>query len=86
MQNVLALFGLVLIALSGFSQSSTIPSDTTITAFTNGSWFDRHSFKKKTAYLNEPGCPGAIRRRARCDHMRSMALCHFATASCRCCR
>ncbi len=51
MKNVLPLFGFALIALSGFSQSSsTIPADTKVTAFTNASWFDGRSFRKRTGY------------------------------------
>jgi len=51
MKKVVALFGFIFVALPGFSQSPTaIPADTKITAFTNGRWFDGHSFRKKTGY------------------------------------
>jgi hypothetical protein len=51
MKNVLVLFAVALIALPAFSQSpSTIPADIKVTAFTNGRWFDGHSFRKRTGY------------------------------------
>lgn len=51
MKNVQALFAIALIAFPAFSQSpSTIPADINVTAFTNGRWFDGHSFRKKTGY------------------------------------
>jgi hypothetical protein len=51
MRSALALFGFALIAVSGWSETGpAIPADLRVTAFTNGSWFDGHSFKKRTGY------------------------------------
>ena len=51
MKSLLAMFAVALIVLPAFSQSPpTIPADVKVTAFTNGRWFDGHSFRKRTGY------------------------------------
>src|SRR5712672_2680400 len=49
-QSAPGLLLLVLIAIPGFLQSSSTNPDSVYLAFSNGRWFDGHSFQNKTGY------------------------------------